>query len=91
LSLYLDALDEELVKLQNYISTQEPASAPNVEILKEKARSAEGQTEVGKRDYMVVIILSLSALGSASLTYSWTRTGKFSRVAHLVHISWKVP
>ena len=65
----MHALDDELVKLQTYVGTQEPASAPNVEILKEKARSAEGQTEVGKREYMVVIILSLSTPGSALLTY----------------------
>jgi hypothetical protein len=87
----LDALHEELVKLQTYISTQEPASAPNVEKFKEKVRSAEGQTDVGEEDYMVVIILSLSALGSALLTYSWAQTGKFSRVANLAHIWWKVP
>ena len=65
----MDALDDELVKLQTSVGTQEPASAPNVEILKEKARSAEGQTEVGKREYMVVIVLSLSTPGSALLTY----------------------
>ena len=87
----MDALDEELVKLQTYVGTQETASAPNVEILKEKARSAEGQSEVGKRDYMVVIILSLSAPDSALLIYSWARTGKFSRVARLAHIRWKLP
>ena len=86
----MDALDDELVKLQTYVGTQEPASAPNVEILKETARSAEGQSEVGKRDYMVVIILSLPAPGLALLTYSWALTGKFSRVARLAHIWWKV-
>ena len=48
LRLYLDALDEELVELQTYISTHEPVSAPNVEKLE-----GEGQTEVKERDYMV--------------------------------------
>jgi hypothetical protein len=54
LGLYLDALDEELVKLNAYISTHKPALAPrSVEELKEEAQSAEDQTEVGKRDYTV--------------------------------------
>ena len=41
LRLYLDALDEELVGLQTYISPHEPVSAPSVEKLE-----GEGQTEV---------------------------------------------
>jgi hypothetical protein len=53
LDLYLDALDEELVELRTYIGTQKPASAPSVEELEEESQSAEGQTEVGKRDYAV--------------------------------------
>jgi Family of unknown function (DUF6535) len=32
-----------------------------------------------------------SALRSVLLTYSWTRIGKFSQVAHLAHIRWKIP
>jgi hypothetical protein len=48
LHLYLDALDEELVELQTYISTHEPASAPSVEKLE-----GEDQTEVHERDYRV--------------------------------------
>ena len=45
LHLYLDALDEELVGLQTYIST---VSAPNEENIE-----GAGQTEVKERDYMV--------------------------------------
>ena len=48
LRLYLDALDEELVKLQAYTSTHEPVSAPSGEKLE-----GEGQTEVKERDYVV--------------------------------------
>ena len=48
LCLYLDALDEELVELQTYISMHEPASAPSVEILE-----GEGQAEEKERDYAV--------------------------------------
>jgi hypothetical protein len=48
LRLYLDALDEELVKLQAYTSTYDPDSAPSVEKLE-----GEGQTEVKERDYAV--------------------------------------
>jgi hypothetical protein len=53
LGLYLDELDKELVELHTDISTHKPASIPRVEELGEEARSAEGQTEVGKRDYTV--------------------------------------
>ena len=53
LGLYLDALDEELAGLRSYISTHEPVSVPCVEELEEDALSAEGQTEVGRRDYTV--------------------------------------
>ena len=45
LHLYLDALDEELVELQAYISM---VSAPSQEKLKEAS-----QTDVKERDYMV--------------------------------------
>ena len=58
LGLYLDALDEELVELHTYTSTQRPASPPSIEELKEKTQSAEGQTEVGKRDHTVRQFLS---------------------------------
>lgn len=57
LDLYLDALDEELVELHTLISACE-----------EGARSAEGQTEVGKRDYTVRRVLFLSVLGLRLLT-----------------------
>ena len=53
LGLYLDALNEELAGLRNYISTHEPVSVPCVEGLEEDVLSAEGQTDVGKRDYTV--------------------------------------
>jgi hypothetical protein len=52
LGLYLDArdeADEELVELHS----RKPTSAPNVKELEEDAQSAEGQTEVGKRDHTV--------------------------------------
>ncbi|KAH9998207.1 hypothetical protein BJV77DRAFT_1064759 [Russula vinacea] len=53
LGLFLDALDRELVELQTYIRTHEPASVPNVEGFEGEvavAKSGEGQTEAGKRD-----------------------------------------
>ena len=53
LGLFLDALDRELVELQTYIRTHKQASVPNVEGEVAEAKSAEGQTEVGKRDYTV--------------------------------------
>jgi Ubiquitin carboxyl-terminal hydrolase len=53
LSLYLDALDEELIDLHTYISTHKPASVPNPEELEEEAQSPKGLTEVRKRDHMV--------------------------------------
>ena len=56
LGLYVDALDKELVELKTYISTHEPASVPNVEEFEgevAEAKSAEGQTKVGKRDHTV--------------------------------------
>ena len=48
LRLLLEALDEELVKLQTYISTHELVSAPSVEKLE-----GGGQTEVKEQDYAV--------------------------------------
>lgn len=53
LRLYLDALDEELVKTHTYTTTNEPASALCVEELEEGDQSGEGQTEVGNRGYTV--------------------------------------
>ena len=55
LGLYLEALDEELFTLPSSrsIGTHEPASALGVEELEEKGQSAEGQMEVGERDYTV--------------------------------------
>ena len=48
LQVYLDELEEELVKLQTYVSTRKPVSAPSVEKLER-----EGQAEVKERDYAV--------------------------------------
>ena len=48
LHLYLDALDEELVKLQAYTIAHEPDSAPSVEKLE-----GECQTEAKERVYVV--------------------------------------
>jgi hypothetical protein len=90
LGLYLDALDTELVELHTYISTHKPASAPSVEELEEEARSAEGQTTAARKRDFTVRRLSFLFLNRA-LTHAWTRIGKFSRVAHLAHIWWKVP
>jgi hypothetical protein len=53
LDLYLDALDEELVELNTYISTHKSALTPIVKEQEEEAQSAEGQTEVRKRNYSV--------------------------------------
>ena len=53
LGLYLDALDGELVELQTYISMHKLSAVPNVEESEGEAKSAEGQTEAGKRDYTV--------------------------------------
>ena len=56
LALFLDALDGELVDLQTYIRVRKPASVPNVGEFEgevAEAKSAEGQTEVEKRDYTV--------------------------------------
>jgi hypothetical protein len=50
-SVYLSALDDELLALLTPISTHKPASAAaNVEELREGSHSVESQTEVGKRD-----------------------------------------
>ena len=71
IGLYLDALDRELVELKTYISTHEPASVPNVEEFEgevAEAKSAEGQTEVGKRDYTVCQLFFPTALSLTLLT-----------------------
>ena len=63
LGLYLGALDRELVELQTYIRTHEPASVPDVEEFEGEvavAKSGEGQTEAGKRDDTVRQLLFLS-------------------------------
>ena len=52
-SVYLNVLDEELLALLTSISTHKPASALNVEELRGRSQSVEGQTEVGKRDNIV--------------------------------------
>ena len=58
LCLYLDALDEELVELQTYISL---VSAPSTEELEERVQLAEGQAKEVKRGHTVrpLSILSL--------------------------------
>ena len=87
LGLYLEALDEELVTLRSSIGTHRPASTLKVKELEEEAHSSESQTEMRERDYTV---RRSSELGLAVLMYTWTRKGKFGRVAHLAHIRWKV-
>jgi hypothetical protein len=87
LGLFLAALDEELVGLYTYIGMRKPASASSVD---EETQSAGGQTEVRKRDYSVRHY-SFPAVSLTLLTFARTRIGKFSRVAHLTHIRWKVP
>jgi hypothetical protein len=53
-SVYLNALDEELLAVFTSVSTHKPTSAAlNVEGLREGSRSGEGKTEVGKRDDIV--------------------------------------
>ena len=64
LGLYLDALDRELIELQIYISTHEPASVPNVEEFEgevAEAKSAERQTEVERQDHTVRQLIFPSA------------------------------
>jgi hypothetical protein len=53
LDLYLEALDEELVTPRTYTSTHKSASAPGVEEREDETQSAEGQTEVRRREYTV--------------------------------------
>ena len=50
LSLYLEALDEELVVPQSSIGTHKPVSILKVEGLEEEPQSGNGQTEVGELD-----------------------------------------
>ena len=88
LCLYLDALDEELVELQTHTS---PVSAPSAEELEERVQSAEGQTEVVKREYMVRPFSFLSLCTLLEIEDICARIGEFSLVAHLTHIRWKVP
>jgi hypothetical protein len=57
LGLYLDALDEELVELQTYISTHKLAG---IEELEGEAQSAEAQNAVGRREYTVRRLFFLS-------------------------------
>ena len=51
LRLYLDTLDEELVKLQTYISTHQPVSASNVEKLEGEGPTEEEEEK--EQDYAV--------------------------------------
>ena len=80
LGLYLDALDEELIELYTYISTNKPASTPSVEELGEGTQSAKGQTE-GKRDYTVRRLFFLSAMsfGVADVGMDTNRQVQLSR------------
>jgi hypothetical protein len=53
-AVYLDALDEELLALLTSISMHKPSSTMiKVEEFNEWSQSDDGQTEVGKRDYIV--------------------------------------
>jgi hypothetical protein len=85
LVLYLDALNEELVQPHTYTSAHRPASAPGVGELEEEAQSAEGQTEVGEREYTVrqLFFFLYTALDRDVAN---VRIGKFSRFAHLARI-----
>jgi hypothetical protein len=87
--LYLDALDEELV--DTHISGHKPASTSGIQELLKEVQSTENQTPVGRRDHTVRQLSFLSSLSLTFLTHTWTRIGKFSRVAHLAHIRWKIP
>jgi hypothetical protein len=60
LGTYLDALDEELIELQGFISAHKLASIANEEGLEEGTRSGEGQTEVAEKDFMVRQLFLLS-------------------------------
>jgi len=51
LDLYLEALDEELVTSCTYTSTHKSVSVPGVEEREDETQSAEGQTEVRRREY----------------------------------------
>ncbi|KAI0278303.1 hypothetical protein BGY98DRAFT_1176673 [Russula aff. rugulosa BPL654] len=53
LGVYLDALEEELLALLASSSAHKPTfAAPGIEERKEGSQSGEGQTGVGKRDYI---------------------------------------
>jgi hypothetical protein len=88
LFLYLDALGGELVELQTYIR---PVSAPSAGGLEERVQTAEGQTEVVKREYTVRLFSLLSLCTVLEIEDTCPRIGEFSRVTHLEHIRWKVP
>jgi hypothetical protein len=53
LDLYLEALDEELITSRTYTSTHKPATAPGIDEREDETQSAEGQTEVRRREYTV--------------------------------------
>lgn len=73
LRLFLNALDEELVAIQTYISTHKPVSAPSVEGLKEEAQAGG----VVKRDYTVCQLFSLYPLNLTLPTNAWKQIGQF--------------
>ena len=81
LGFYLDALDEELIELNDYINTRKILNI-------EEPGEGEDQTDVRKRGCSVCRLFLFSLL---RLIYVWKRIGGFIRVAHLAHIRWKVP
>ena len=66
LGFYLDALDEELIELNDYINTRKIL---NIEEPGEGAQSAEDQTDVRKRGCSVRRLFLFSLL---RLIYVWT-------------------
>ena len=83
LSLYLEALDEELVTLRSSISKRTRASTPKVDELEEEIQSAEGQTEVEKRDCTVRQFLYFcTEFGVADVYVDTNRQVRSSRPSH---------
>ena len=62
LSLYLEALDEELIDLHMYISKHKLASTASIKEPKDATQQAGNRTEVGKRDDTVRQLSFLSLI-----------------------------
>ena len=69
LSLYLDALDEELVALRSSFNTHIPASTLKGEGLEEENQLGKGQIEVGERGCTVRQLFFLFLPNMASPTH----------------------